>query len=218
LGLSSLWSQHTGLVRGVDLIEAATARTLERLAASLEVRLPRRIEATPPLVRAGVLIPIFLSGDAAEVLFTRRTDTVLTHKGQISFPGGQREPTDASMVETALRESYEEIGLDPSQVVVLGELDDVFTSVSGFVVTPVIGIVRSGLQDLVPAPAEVRSLFTVSVDQLRDERVHTTQTREVDGQRYRIHYYTVGDDVIWGATGYIVHQFLQAWTHAVLAS
>ena len=168
-------------------------------------------------MRAGVLIPVFLTGDAAEILFTRRTDTVLTHKGQISFPGGQREPTDASMVETALRESYEEIGLEPSRVSVLGELDDVFTAVSGFVVTPVIGVVRGGLRDLVPAPAEVRSVFTVSIDELRDERVHTTQTREVDGQSYRIHYYTVGDDVIWGATGYIVHQFLQAWAHALHA-
>ena len=216
MGLSPLWAQHAGLVRGLDLIEAGTARTLELLAATLEARAPRRLDAAPPLLRAGVLIPIFHSGNAPEVLFTRRTDTVLTHKGQISFPGGQREPTDASMVETALRESYEEIGLDPARVVVLGELDDVFTSVSGFVVTPVIGVVRDGLQDLVPAPAEVRSVFTVPVDQLRDERVHTTQTREVDGQRYRIHYYTVGDDVIWGATGYIVHQFLGAWDHAVL--
>jgi 8-oxo-dGTP pyrophosphatase MutT (NUDIX family) len=139
---------------------------------------------------------------------------VLTHKGQISFPGGQREDADVETVETALRESYEEIGLEPSRVTVLGELDDVFTAVSSFVITPVVGLVDGGIDDLVLAPDEVKSLLVVPVSRLVDPAVHTTETRSVGEQRYRIHYYTIGDDVIWGATGRIVYQFLRAWEEA----
>lgn len=187
---------------------------LRRLEHHLRERVRNEIEVTPPLLRAGVLIPILVGSAGPELLFTRRTDTVLTHKGQISFPGGQREEVDQATVETALRESYEEIGLEPSRVTVLGELDDVFTSVSGFVITPVVGLVEGGAENLHPAPDEVKSLLLVPLETLGDPTVHSTETREVDRQRYRIHYYTVGQDVIWGATGRIVYQFLRAWEEA----
>jgi len=187
----------------VDLTTAAATR-LERLRQVLEQRVRRGIDVAPPLIRAGVLIP----------LVTRRTDTVLTHKGQISFPGGQREDADAETVETALRETYEEIGLEPSRVTVLGELDDVFTAVSSFVITPVVGLVEGGIDDLRLAPDEVKSVLMVPVHRLLDSDVHTTEIRSVGEQQYRIHYYTFGDDVIWGATGRIVYQFLKAWEEA----
>lgn len=180
----------------------------------LDRRVRRTIDTAPPLVQAGVLIPLVMRGKTIELLFTRRTHTVLTHKGQISFPGGQREDADVGLVETALRESYEEIGLEPSRVTVLGELDDVFTAVSSFVITPVVGFVDGGLDNLRPAPDEVKSLLVVSVDRLLDSSVHSSETRSVGEQQYRIHYYTVGDDVIWGATGRIVYQFLKAWEEA----
>jgi 8-oxo-dGTP pyrophosphatase MutT (NUDIX family) len=197
----------------VDLTTAAGTR-LDRLRQVLQRRVRRSIDTAPPLVRAGVLIPMVTRGNGVELLFTRRTDTVLTHKGQISFPGGQREDSDVETVETALRESYEEIGLEPSRVAVLGELDDVFTAVSSFVITPVVGLVEGGIDDLVLAPDEVKSLLVVPVAQLVDPAVHTTETRPFEGQQVRIHYYTIGDDVIWGATGRIVYQFLKAWEEA----
>jgi 8-oxo-dGTP pyrophosphatase MutT (NUDIX family) len=197
----------------MDLTTAATSR-LERLRQVLEQRVRRNIDTVPPLLRAGVLIPLLQRGDGLELLFTRRTDTVLTHKGQISFPGGQREESDLVTVETALRESYEEIGLEPSRVTVLGELDDVFTAVSSFVITPVVGLVEGGIDDLRLAPDEVKSLLMVPVNRLFDADVHTIETRSVGEQQYRIHYYTIGDDVIWGATGRIVYQFLKAWEDA----
>jgi 8-oxo-dGTP pyrophosphatase MutT (NUDIX family) len=197
----------------MDLTTAANTQ-LERLHEVLDRRVRRSIDTAPPLLRAGVLIPLVRRGDGIELVFTRRTDTVLTHKGQISFPGGQREDSDVETVETALRESYEEIGLEPSRVTVLGELDDVFTAVSSFVITPVVGVVDGGIANLVLAPDEVKSLLVVPVAQLLDPDVHTTETRNVGEQQYRIHYYTVGDDVIWGATGRIVYQFLKAWEEA----
>ena len=197
----------------MDLTTAASTR-LDRLRQVLERRVRRTIDAAPPLIRAGVLIPLVTRDDGVGLLFTRRTDTVLTHKGQISFPGGQREDSDVETVETALRESYEEIGLEPSRVTVLGELDDVFTAVSSFVITPVVGLVEGGINNLRPAPDEVKSLLVVPVAQLLDPDVHTTETRSVGEQQYRIHYYTIGDDIIWGATGRIVYQFLKAWEEA----
>ncbi len=197
----------------MDLTTAAGTR-LERLRYVLGQRVRRSIDTAPPLVRAGVLIPLVMRDDQIDLLFTRRTDTVLTHKGQISFPGGQREDSDIKTVETALRESYEEIGLEPSRVTVLGELDDVFTAVSSFVITPVVGLVEGGIDNLRPAPDEVKSLLVVPVNRLLASDVHTTETRSVGEQQYRIHYYTVGDDVIWGATGRIVYQFLKAWEEA----
>src|SRR3989475_5610509 len=195
-------------------LTTATADRLERLQQVLHERVRRDIDALPPLLRAGVLIPLLWRGHGLEMLLTRRTDTVLTHKGQISFPGGQREDADVETVETALRESYEEIGLEPSRVTVLGELDDVFTAVSSFVITPVVGLVEGGIDDLVLAPDEVKSLLLAPVSQLLDPAVHTMETRRFEGQQVRIHYYTIGDDVIWGATGRIVYQFLKAWEEA----
>ena len=197
----------------MDLTTAAGTR-VERLHQVLERRVRRSIDTAPPLIRAGVLIPLVRRGNEIELLFTRRTDTVLTHKGQISFPGGQREDSDVEIVETALRESYEEIGLEPSRVTVLGELDDVFTAVSSFVITPVVGLVEGGIDNLRLAPDEVKSLLLVPVTQLLDSDIHTTETRNVGEQQYRIHYYTIGDDIIWGATGRIVYQFLKAWEEA----
>jgi 8-oxo-dGTP pyrophosphatase MutT (NUDIX family) len=197
----------------VDLTTAAGTR-VERLRLVLQQRVRRSIDTTPPLIRAGVLIPLLTGGGGIELVFTRRTDTVLTHKGQISFPGGQREDSDVETVETALRESYEEIGLEPSRVTVLGELDDVFTAVSSFVITPVVGLVEGGVEDLVLAPDEVKSLLVVPVSLLFDPAVHTTETRSFEGEQVRIHYYTIGEDIIWGATGRIVYQFLKAWEEA----
>jgi 8-oxo-dGTP pyrophosphatase MutT (NUDIX family) len=197
----------------MDLTTAAGTR-VERLRQLLEQRVRRSIDTAPPLLRAGVLIPLVVRSNGIELLFTRRTDTVLTHKGQISFPGGQREDSDVETVETALRESYEEIGLEPSRVTVLGELDDVFTAVSSFVITPVVGLVQGGIDDLRLAPDEVKSLLVVPIARLLDPSVHTSETRSVGEQQYRIHYYTVGEDVIWGATGRIVYQFLKAWEEA----
>jgi 8-oxo-dGTP pyrophosphatase MutT (NUDIX family) len=181
---------------------------IEQLRERISSRDREQVEARPPLQRAGVLVPLFVLGGGLSLLFTRRTDTVLTHKGQISFPGGAEEPGDQGLVETALRESYEEIGLEPGRVELLGQLDDAFTAVSGFVVSPVVGLVSGDPQDLRPAPTEVRSLLLVPMETLKDPSLHREEVRTWEGMGYTIHYYTVGDDVIWGLTGRILYQLL----------
>ena len=98
----------------------------------------RQVIERADLIQAAVLVPIVFRQGGPRLLFTKRTTTVATHKGQVSFPGGAREPGDADAVGTALRESAEEIGLDPALVEIAGLLDD-FTTLSGFAVTPVVG-------------------------------------------------------------------------------
>ncbi len=162
-------------------------------------------------IQAGVLVPLLTRPSGVEVLFTRRTDTVLTHKGQISFPGGAQEPGDGSPVAAALRESYEEIGLDPAAVDVLGQLDDVPTMVSGFVITPIVGTLGIDPATLTPAPLEVKNLLVVPLRRLLEPAVHRTEDRVAGGLPFTVHYFTVDEDIIWGATGRILDQFLEIW-------
>ena len=187
---------------------------VERFRRRLGARPVERLDAAPPLLRASVLVPIFTPRVGPHLLFTRRTEEVLTHKGQISFPGGQQEAGDGSPLETALRESYEEIGLKPGRVEPVGELDDVLSAVSGFVVSPHVGLIRGPAEDLRPAPTEVRSLLLVPIDTLLDPAVYRSEARNWMGAEHTIHFYTVGDDVIWGLTALILHQFLALWRAA----
>ena len=90
---------------------------------------------------AGVLIPLFRENGKYKILFTKRTDMVEHHKGQISFPGGGVEKDDRSVMETALRETQEEIGLMKEEVEILGRTDDILTLVSNFVITPFVGLI-----------------------------------------------------------------------------
>src|SRR5512133_2850710 len=101
---------------------------------------PRVQIAVIGLVPAAVLVPIVFRNDEPHFIFTQRTMSVAHHKGQISFPGGVAEPCDAGPIDTALRESKEEIGLAPEDVRVLGCMDDLVT-VTSFVVTPLVGVV-----------------------------------------------------------------------------
>ena len=195
----------------MDVAELSASKILEALRQKLQYRVRESIDLAPTWSRAAVLVPVVATPDGLSLLFTRRTETVLAHKGQISFPGGQHEPGDETLLETALRETDEEIGLQPERVTLLGELDDVVTSVSGFVIAPFVGTVSGDLSDLRPAPNEVKSLLLVPVDRLRDPSVHHADDRMLDGKPFPIHYYTVGEDVIWGATARILYQLLTMW-------
>ncbi len=195
----------------MELAPVRSREILEGLRERLQSRVTTRIELAPSWSRAAVLVPLVPRADRIDLLLTRRTETVLAHKGQISFPGGQQETGDETLLETALRETHEEIGLEPERVTVLGGLDDVVTSVSGFVITPFVGAVSGGVSNLKLAPTEVRNLLFVSIDLLRDPSIHRSDDRVVDGKPFPIHYYSVGEDVIWGATARILFELLTLW-------
>ena len=115
------------------------------------------------------------------MLLTQRTDHLSAHPGQISFPGGRAEPEDADSVATALREAHEEIGLDASEVEVLGQLPP-YTTGTGFVVTPVVGLVGASAS-LTADPFEVAEVFEVPLAWLMDPGNHQRHAVEIAGQQ-----------------------------------
>ena len=200
-----------------------------RLASAIGARPPRRL-AVEGLRPASVLVPVLARPGGASLLFTRRTQLVPRHKGEISFPGGAREPGEDA-VEAALREAHEEVGLPPDRVEVLGAIDDL-PSITGFVVTPVIGVVAAPPASFVPQAFEVLEPFEIPLARLlapgvrraewwpaarlppeveaplRAARTHVEDYDEAGG-RYRVWFFDAAPDrVVWGLTGRILASVL----------
>ncbi|MBS0449551.1 MAG: CoA pyrophosphatase [Proteobacteria bacterium] len=186
-------------------IEALRTRFNRPPVWSPEIQIERRFNDRAPAA-ASVLIPL-VARDELGVLLTLRTDHLNDHPGQVSFPGGRAEPEDADAVSTAMREAQEEIGLEPSYVDVLGSMPT-YTTGTGFVVTPVVALVRPGYA-LKPDPFEVAEVFEVPLAFLMDPANHQHRAVELDGVRRE--FYTMPwqgqsdggaprDYFIWGAT------------------
>jgi 8-oxo-dGTP pyrophosphatase MutT (NUDIX family) len=158
-----------------------------------------------PWRSASVLLPLVTHPEPT-VLLTKRTEQLHDHAGQVSFPGGGREPQDADPVATALRETQEEIGLVPGQVEVVGFLRGYLT-ISGYAVTPVVGLVKPGF-DLSVDPLEVAEVFEVPVAFLADPRNREVQTRELGGEQVGFYLYRYRGQTIWGATAAMLVNFL----------
>jgi len=174
-------------------------------------RRPRRELSRSDLVSAAVLVPITDHPAAAggpHILFTKKSAEVPHHKGQFSFPGGVVETRDASRVETALREAWEEVGLPPDAVEVLGLLDDATTRATPFVITPVVGIVTRAVSFRADG-REIERVLEVPLEKLRDPAISRSETWERDGAPHPVLFFDVSDeDVIWGATARILRQLL----------
>ena len=175
----------------------------------LSVREPKRIHDGQSSYRhAGVLIPLLEDKGIHKILFTKRTDRVEHHKGQISFPGGSVDEEDSSSLETALRESEEEIGLSREDVKVLGRIDDTLTLASDFIVHPFVGLVPYPY-DFVINAGEVERLITVPIDVFQTENSETSiYAVEFEGETYHTQAYEYNGDVIWGATARMIENFM----------
>lgn len=156
----------------------------------------------PGFRRAGVLVLLFPSQDGLSVFLTVRTEEVESHKGQISLPGGMMDKGDKDIVETALRESAEEIGLNTEGVEILGLLDDSVVP-SQFIITPVVGYVSSK-HPAKPSKVEVAEVFDVPLTFFADDRNGRREDRELKGRKYPLWYYNYKGKVIWGATAGIL--------------
>jgi 8-oxo-dGTP pyrophosphatase MutT (NUDIX family) len=178
-----------------------------RLDAALS-RHPRVALDRSDLVSAAVLLPITDHG-GPHILFTKKSESVPHHKGQFSFPGGICEERDASRVETALREAWEEVRIPAESVEVLGLLDDTATRATPFVITPVVGVIR-GPVEFKPDGREIERVIEVPLDLLRDPAIFRTEIWERSGEPHPVHFYQVSvEDVVWGATARILKQFLE---------
>lgn len=175
--------------------------TRRRLAAR-----PRRVVPDGALVPAGVLVPIVDRGEPW-LVFAKRTDRVGHHKGQISFPGGSVGPGDGSRLDTALRESEEEIGLPRRAVEPLGALDDTETVATQFVITPWVGLVREPVVWR-PDGREIEKVIEVPWSALTDPRNVRVEHRERDGGQRPVYFYDWQGETIWGATARIVKHYL----------
>jgi 8-oxo-dGTP pyrophosphatase MutT (NUDIX family) len=160
------------------------------------------------LTDAAVLLPVFKKDGKCHIIFTKRTDHLTHHKGQISFPGGSRHQDDASLLETALRESREEIGLKESDVEILGELDDTATTTSHFRISPFVGLVPYPY-DFKIDKYEVQEIFDLPIEELL-EKASEKEEYTISGERIiKVYTFEINGRVIWGATAWILNQFLE---------
>lgn len=157
-------------------------------------------------IPAAVLLPLIQRHGQWHLVFTQRSMEVTTHKGQISFPGGVEENEDKSSLAAALRETHEEIGLEPQSITVLGYLPGLKT-VTNFWITPVVGVIARPFPYSIDT-VEVTEVFEVPLNSLLDKNNVLQQTREYRGITYNDVRYTIGDKVIWGATGKLIHSLL----------
>lgn len=163
----------------------------------------------PNARKAAVLIGLFEQNDETYVAFIRRASTLRAHSGEIAFPGGSMDATDSSLVAAALREAHEEIGLDPTQVKILGVLSPVFTIVSNYLITPVVGFLPQGLGKLSLQASEVTELILVPLQSLADPAIAHTEQWTRDGMMRTVYFYDHGPYRIWGATGRILSMLLK---------
>ena len=181
---------------------------LDQIRAALAAYEPKRIKRDD-LERAAVLIVLYEKGGVQHIIFQVRSELVLHHKGQISFPGGAEDPGDIDLRMTALRETEEEIGLVNEDVEVLGQLDDAIT-ISDFVVTPYVGRVTAPAPyPFAPRGYEVAELLEVPLPHLLEPSTLNMQELEWRGNPVRSPSYSYGDHLIWGATARILQQFLE---------
>ena len=185
----------------------------KRLTQALAARSPARVSLNDAR-DAAVLIPIVADPEPT-LIFTVRTETLSSHKGQISFPGGAIDDDDDDAIAAALREAHEEIGLEPANVEVLGELDTFPTFVTGFVVTPVIGWLEQAPR-LEPNPDEVAAILEVPLTQLTDE-IRSEPGFSHRDRTYPTEAWVWNDNVIWGVTARIIRSFLDVVAGAGLA-
>ena len=179
-----------------------------------EVVLEKPYSNRTEVTKAAVLVPIVLRGplhDQPTVLLTQRTVRMSTHSGQIAFPGGMSDPSDADSTATALREAHEEVGLEAEFVQVLGQLPTYVTG-SAYVITPVVALIHPGFT-LVANPVEVADIFEVPLEFLMNpsnHRRHEVPWHDTTRQWFSMPYTNLDTDkehFIWGVTAGILRNF-----------
>jgi 8-oxo-dGTP pyrophosphatase MutT (NUDIX family) len=168
---------------------------------------PKKRIINKKLKESAVLVPIFEKDGEINILFTKRSEKLAQHKGQISFPGGVRNEADTTLLDTALRESCEEIGLDPADAELLGELDDTPTTTTGFIISPYVALIPHPYT-FIPNPNEITEIFSISVSDLLKKATIRQELQTTGGESLIEYYYECNGRLIWGATARILKQLL----------
>ena len=185
---------------------------IEKVLTALRSREPKTLNGEH-FKPAAVLVPIQEKKDGHHIVLTRRALGLNSHGGQIAFPGGRLDPTDAGPLEAALRESQEEVGIDPRDVRVLGQLDQV-TAAANFLVTPFVGRIPFPY-DFSLNPSETTEVFSVPVSALLKADIMSVDTTQKSASRPVYHFQYRHWD-IWGATAKVIKQLLElAYEHKV---
>lgn len=167
---------------------------------------PRQLALDYP--EAGILVPVTDDENNPEMIFTLRSANLKTHRGQVSYPGGKRDPEDSSLAATALRETHEEIGLPPDQVDVIAPLSQVMSRY-GILVTPYVGVVP-GDHPVVPNPYEIESVFRVPLSFFLEDRRERTDALSFLNHTFYVPCYRWERYQIWGLSAVVLVDFMNA--------
>lgn len=178
----------------------------QRLQQVLTNRTVKRIRDAGRALSA-VLLPVYRKEDGYYLMFTKRTQQVKEHKGQISFPGGVYQDEDGTLLNTALRECDEEVGLAPEKVRILGELDDFITQTSSYIISPFVGVIPYPY-DFRVSEQEIEEIIEVPVSALLAKDCLNEETKITNGEPVVARSYHYRGRVIWGTTATILYQFL----------
>lgn len=181
----------------------------ERLRTALEARPLRSYEMPAGGREAAVLLMLFERGGEPWMVFTKRTHQVQHHKGEISFPGGARDPEDPDIEATAVRETVEELGVDPADIRIVGRLDELPTYVTGYNVTPYVAVVPEQ-HSYRPSADEIDEIIELPVEELA--RIGRRETIERRGFQIETNVFETRGHYIWGFTGGVLRLFLdEVW-------
>jgi 8-oxo-dGTP pyrophosphatase MutT (NUDIX family) len=182
----------------------------ERCAALAPPRPPQLV--VPGSRAAAVLMAMFEESGDARVILTKRPEHMPSHRGEIAFPGGKVQPdVDATVLDAALREAEEEIGLPRDAVEVVGELDGISTVASRFTITPFVGLLAAR-PALVPDPHEVMAVLDVALAELLGDGAFREERWDLGIPDRSVYFFELPDETVWGATARILVSFLEHLT------
>lgn len=193
----------------MDTTTPSTSNLEERLRRALRSR-PQRSGDLPPGRAAAVLLMLFERDGEPWLVFTRRTQHVAHHKGEISFPGGGRDDVDPDLEATAIRETVEELGIDRAAIRIVGRLDELPTFVTGYNVTPYVGVVPEQ-HSYHPSDVEIEEVIELPVEELANVGRRDVVVRR--GFPIETNIFETRGHFIWGFTGAVLRQFLdEVWS------